>query len=266
MKIGFSEFTYGFAVVYQLQIQRNLGFKAWPLFPSLRVENRIGADVGISSRKGIFFFLQFKLSEKMVNRNAIEFRSAGHGNPIFTSPPVYRFHLMPRRISIQHQKLLKLEKGGPNGRKVYYVAPGFDGVQFHRMRSNPRKIISDSVWVRPSYLGSITDDGPHHVSFDRPKGTKYTYSNPFKIDHAVDLDSFSKDITSNLETNNNEFDRQSLRATEEDILKIAERSKEISQEHIEEVRKETAELDAIQRISLYALNFLEVLTFGATIE
>ena len=267
MKLGFSEFTYGYAVVHQLQVQNNLGFKAWPFFPSLRIERNFGADTFLRSRRGVFFFLQFKLSEKMVSRNAIEFRNTGHGNPIFNDPPVYRFHLMPGRISSQHRDLLNLERSGRNGRKVYYVAPSFDGVEFHRMQSDPRQVISKSVWVRPSYLSSIVDDGPHHVSFDTPNGDVYTYSKPMKIEHSIDLYSFSREINNSLESvKMTEIDEHSLIEIEEDILKIATESKNIKKEHIENVIKNTNELDAVGKISFYAFNFLDLLTVGATIR
>ena len=228
MQLGFSEFTYGYAVVHQLQVQKNLGFNAWPFFPSLRRERRFATDAFLGSRNGIFFFLQFKLSEKMISRNAIEFRTAPHRKANFTTPPVYRFHLMPGRISTQHQDLLKLERGGQNGRKVYYVAPGFDGVEFHRMQSNPSQVISKSVWVRPSYLASISDTGPHHVSFDSPNGTKYTYSDPVKIKDSIDLTSFSQDIKNSFEKSEaSETNIQSLAQIENEILNIAKESKQM---------------------------------------
>ena len=59
MRAGFSEFSYGFAVVYEF-ITGHPGVIAAPEFPSLRSESQTGYDVRIPT-PGFPWFLQFKL-------------------------------------------------------------------------------------------------------------------------------------------------------------------------------------------------------------
>jgi hypothetical protein len=88
-----SEFSYGYAVTESLVRQVRYPLQAAPIFPSLIAEGRSGGyDVAIPF-SGFPLFLQFKLSDLMVSRTAIETKAR------LLEPEFYRFHLGPTRDS-----------------------------------------------------------------------------------------------------------------------------------------------------------------------
>lgn len=166
--VDISEFSYGYAVTESLIKQSRYPVQAAPIFPSLINEGKSGGyDVAIPF-SGFPLFLQFKLSDLMVRRTAIETKAG------LFEPEFYRFHLRPTRDSRQHPLLLDLESQGCS---VYYVAPLFSRVQELNDAYINNNILDRSIFLKPSLVGPLPDDEPHHVSF-KPGYPVYRLSEP----------------------------------------------------------------------------------------
>ena len=155
MRPNISEFSFGYAVTDELIHWTGTPLTAAPVFPSLREEGQAsgGWDLRLD-RPGIPLFLQFKLSDCLVRGTARD----AH----YLQLPHYRMHLRPSRFSDQHQMLLNLEQAG---HEVYYVAPTFhepaelnDAYAYHQL-------LNRSVWIPPSWIGSLPDEKDHYVAF-----------------------------------------------------------------------------------------------------
>lgn len=159
LKAEFSEFSYGYAVVDAYRMAFGT-FLTPPRFPSLIEEGITGGyDVELYLPTRIEF-LQFKLSECMVNSNAIEIQH--HAGKGFHNP-TYRMKIHRTSRSNQHSLLLNLETQWPGG--VFYVAPMFHTQQEFEDRYQRNRILHESVFISPAAIGQINDDEQHHVSF-----------------------------------------------------------------------------------------------------
>jgi hypothetical protein len=158
MKPDISEFSYGFALTYELILTPGFPIVAAPVFPSLYQEGKAGGgwDVRLD-RPGVPLFLQFKLSDCLQQRNSKEAAALGC--------PYYRMHLRPSRHSDQHALLLALES---SGEEVYYVAPSFHTVAELNEAYRSRSVSAGSRWFPPSCIGALPDDKDHYVSFKNP--------------------------------------------------------------------------------------------------
>jgi len=157
MKPDISEFSYGYALTEDLIRWSHSPVTAAPVFPSLIEEGRPGGgyDVRID-RSGTPLFVQFKLTDCMVRRNA---RECAEG---LLTPPFYRMHLRPLRHSRQHELLLDLES---NGNDVFYAAPTFHTPSELNTAYLQHEVVSRSRFIQPSAIGHLPDDGAHHVAF-----------------------------------------------------------------------------------------------------
>lgn len=113
VSIGISEFTYGFAFLFE-QVNANwIGVDAAPILPSLQTEQMSGWDVSIPMF-GVPFFYQFKIPEYL---------SAAHATYIADGTytcPYYRIDLHRRNNNNQHRRLKELAAVNPN---TFYAAP-----------------------------------------------------------------------------------------------------------------------------------------------
>src|SRR4051794_17890584 len=97
-EIGLSEFTFGYAFLYeQTQANRN-DLKAVPVLPSLRQEEKQGWDAKLPLY-GTDFYYQFKLSDYLSRGNATYIRDRTYNSPY------YRVWLHRRNNNQQHQRL-----------------------------------------------------------------------------------------------------------------------------------------------------------------
>lgn len=177
MKAEFSEFTFGFSLVNELA--KALSCTAVPIFPSLREEGIEGGgyDTRLLSKKGKILNLQFKLSERMKESNAREYKIPGHG----LSLPYYRFGITSERKSKQHSLLLSLENIEP---LTFYAAPGFHLIDEINEHWNSGSVTQDTVFVKPSSISKLPDLNPHRVCFDSTSianGKAYFFSKPQEI-------------------------------------------------------------------------------------
>jgi hypothetical protein len=248
-----SEFSYGYALTDELIHWHGTNITAAPLFPSLYQEGQAGGgyDVQIDDN-GVPLFLQFKLADCMVRRNAKEVQD---GNLIC---PFFRMHLRPRRHSNQHSMLLQLEAAGND---VWYSAPAFFQVNELNDAYIGHSIKQRSLWIRPSVIGPLPDDGDHHVAFQIP-GHSYVYSDPRQLDGPVDFESFEREIIRLFSRDGRRVgnDRQ-MEELADDLYKIGQQRKEISAERKALARDEMARRKPLERIAFYASVYFGVLLF-----
>ena len=173
MRPTFSEFSYGFALTNELIEATGMAITAAPIFPSLTAEGRVGGGWDLRlDRPSVPLYLQFKLCHKMKRRNCKEARDAGFG------VPCYRMYLRSARFSRQHEMLLDLEK---KGQEVYYCAPMFHRIEELNNTFLSRSVRSQSIWIRPSEIGSLPDEMEHYVSFE-PHSSWTFFSKPKRIE------------------------------------------------------------------------------------
>jgi hypothetical protein len=81
-EIGISEFTFGYAFLFE-QTQANWGnLRAAPVLPSLQQEEQEGWDARLPLN-GVDFYYQFKLSEYLWRGNATYIRNGMYNNPYY---------------------------------------------------------------------------------------------------------------------------------------------------------------------------------------
>ncbi|KMY68933.1 hypothetical protein AAU61_05035 [Desulfocarbo indianensis] len=163
MEPKISEFSYGYALTEELANWPGAELSAYPLFPSLNAEGRLGYDLRLIYGS-VPLFLQFKLSHLMVRSYVKEVLDCGMQEPLF------RFYLHATRHSRQHPTLLDLEVGA--GNLVYYAAPAFhEGHELNEFYLR-KKVFWNSCFVPPSSIGRLPDDERHSVGFKSPWDNK----------------------------------------------------------------------------------------------
>ncbi len=135
-------------------------------------------------------FLQFKLSDCLLTRNANE---AG-----ILSLPYYRMHIRPSGRSRQHQLLLDLEGKGED---VLYCAPAFHTIEEFNKAYLDQRVCERSVWIPPSAIGEITDDKTHYAAFQDGNATEFYFcSTPQRIATNVTFKGFVSRVLLRLES------------------------------------------------------------------
>jgi hypothetical protein len=117
MKLGYTEFSFGYAFTENLVRSSATGPKKAPVFPNLVQEAHKGYDVRIDL-PGLPLFFQYKLPELMKRDTAREIATY---NLTGITVPFFRMPLMPSGLSRQHELLIKLEKKYP--KTVLYASP-----------------------------------------------------------------------------------------------------------------------------------------------
>lgn len=253
MKPNISEFSYGYAITEELARWQGTNITAAPVFPSLYQEGQLGGGWDVMlDRAGIPLFLQFKLSDYMSRRSAYEFHKG------WFIPPFYRMHIRPARFSAQHEMLLDLENAG---NEVYYSAPAFhEPWELNEAYLN-HGVKNRSIWVRPSWIGSLPDNWDHHVAFQQP-GSKRFCSESRPIEDKADFNSFSTRIVSSIkEKGSFSLTNRSLFEVSEQITNISRKRSDIPPKVFETTREETESLSPLERIAFYSSMFLGVQLF-----
>jgi hypothetical protein len=187
VKPDISEFSYGYAVTEALVRRWRPNLDTAPVFPSLIEEGGLGYDVNLV-RRGVPYFLQFKLSDCMVRGTVYEARQG------LLDVPFYRMLLRPSRHSQQHQLLCDLEA---RGRIVRYVAPMFHRATEFNNAYVANQILQRSLFLRPLAIGPLPDGSDHHVSF-RDRQAWWFMSEPRRGRELVDEEKFETDIRAEL--------------------------------------------------------------------
>ena len=158
----FSESSYAFNFTENLWRRARDSVRFAPIFPNLRQEGAAGGGYDLLIRFGaVPVLFQFKIPDH------IRRRSGQHRRHF--AGPYYRFKLMPRRHSEQHQALLDHERAGT---PVRYASPRFHRVHDLHTLSVDGHVPANSKILPPSVIGPLPDMADHHFDYD-PVGPQY---------------------------------------------------------------------------------------------
>lgn len=191
VKVGYTEFSYGYAFTENLIRSSAAAPAGAPVFPNLVQEATLGYDVHIDL-PGKPQFFQFKLPEHMKRNNVFEFTS--YVCPKL-SAPFFRIALMRRDLSDQHKHLLDLETTYPDA--VFYVAPHLSGTHQFNNSYNKAEVAKDSVYISPQDIGALPDDKVHTIAYKANLNVAYFCSEPREIP-AKSFSDVEKTISSQL--------------------------------------------------------------------
>jgi hypothetical protein len=155
MKSELSEFSYGFALTHELATSY-LDLVATPRLPTLRNEGASGGyDVELPARSWALF-LQFKVAQHMLRRNAIHFDDLGS--------PHYRFPIRPSSCSQQHELLISLSEE-VGSEHVHYVVPLFHEIDALDQHFRQGQVATSSLFLPVDEVGRYDDVKEHWVAF-----------------------------------------------------------------------------------------------------
>ena len=180
MRLGYSEFSYGYAFTENLIRWASATPSGAPLFPNLIQEGQLGYDVHIDF-PAYPLYLQYKLPDLMVRDTAVEISKYYLQG---LSVPFFRMHMMKSSLSRQHRLLIDLESRYPNS--VYYATPSLQDIESFNAAYNSASIHFQSVLFSPKEIGPLPDDKTHTVSYSHDLPTAWFCSEPREI-HAFQI-------------------------------------------------------------------------------
>lgn len=176
MKVGYTEFSFGYAFTENL-IRRSATAPAGaPVFPNLVQEATLGYDVRIDF-PAVPLFLQYKLPELMTRASAFEI--ANSLCPGLTLE-FFRIALMRRDVSDQHRHLIDWETRYPG--QVFYAAPCLRDCPAFNNAYNAASVASRSVLFSPAQIGPLPDDKVHTIAYKPGLSYGYFCSEPRQIE------------------------------------------------------------------------------------
>ncbi|SFR57362.1 hypothetical protein [Litoreibacter janthinus] len=176
MILGYTEFSFGYAITENLVRSSAICPTGAPVFPNLVQEARLGYDVRIDL-PGVPMFFQFKLPSKMVKNNAREVAQLGLAG---INTPFFRMPLMRRDKSPQHQHLIDWERRFPNC--VYYASPTFQHMEDFNAAYVAGTVHIQTAYFSPLAIGPLPDDTQHNVSYAHDLSVAYRCSEPISIE------------------------------------------------------------------------------------
>lgn len=159
MKLGYTEFSYGYGFTENLIRSSATAPTGAPQFPNLVQEAKLGYDVRIDLPACPIFF-QFKLPELLVRDTAKEISQWGLAG---IRCNFFRMPLMKRNLSRQHQHLINLERIYPH--QVFYASPKMESVAEFNRAYNNAEVHRRSALFSPTNIGPLPDDKQHVVSY-----------------------------------------------------------------------------------------------------
>jgi hypothetical protein len=182
VSLGISEFTFGYAFLYE-QTQQNWGdLRACPILPSLQAEKDAGWDAHLPV-VGTDYYYQFKLSDYLWRGNATFIKDGTY------AAPYYRLWLHRRDGNRQHQRLREHCTDNPN---TYYVAPEcFSIDQFNDAFLN-HNITQRSRIIPVTECDDIDDDEQHCMTFQPGISGFILHSEPKRRERSYSGDEVEK--------------------------------------------------------------------------
>jgi hypothetical protein len=153
--IGISEFTFGYAFLYEQTHANWHNLRAAPILPSLQQEQEEGWDAHLPL-VGTDFYYQFKLSEYLSRGNASFIADGTYVSPY------YRLSLHRKDNNRQHRRLREHAAVNPN---TFYVAPEFNAIEDFHAAYLARQLTQRSRLIPVSDCDDINDGGQHHITF-----------------------------------------------------------------------------------------------------
>lgn len=153
---GISEFTFGFAFLFEQTRRHWRGLRAAPVLPSLRREAAEGWDARLPAR-GIDYYYQFKLSDYLWARNSKYIRDGIYPGPY------YRIALHKKNSNEQHRRLRDKAR---SDRHTYYVAPEFTSLTTFSRSFLARDITEHSRLIPVVDCDDIHDGDQHYITYE----------------------------------------------------------------------------------------------------
>ena len=175
MKVGYTEFSFGYAFTENLIRGSATAPSGAPVFPNLVQEATLGYDVQIGF-PAVPLFFQYKLPELMKRASAFEI--AGGLCPGLTLE-FFRIALMRRDVSDQHRLLIDWEGRYPG--QVFYAAPSLRDCEAFNTAYNAASVVSNSVLFSPVDIGPLPDDKVHTIAYKPGLSYGYFCSEPRQI-------------------------------------------------------------------------------------
>lgn len=198
---GISEFTFGFAFLFE-QARRDWDdLEAAPVLPNLYQEASLGWDAHLPVN-GTDFYYQFKLSDLLQRWNAKYILDNTYQGPYF------RISLHRRENNRQHVRLKNHAADHPD---TYYVAPEFSGQTEFNSSFLARQILNRSRLIPLANCATINDGEQHYITFQS--------GNPVFRQHSETTIHEHSEIGSNIES----LYRRSSRKWEAIDARFAER-------------------------------------------
>ncbi|MEH0291770.1 hypothetical protein V6R98_02395 [Agrobacterium sp. CCNWLW71] len=179
MKVGYTEFSYGYAFTENLIRSHPTGATGAPVFPNLVQEAQLGYDVQIQL-PAVPLFFQFKLPDRMERGTAFEIST---GSCPGLTTPFYRIGLMRNDLSAQHAHLIELERSHPNC--VFYAAPCLANIHEFNMSYGLGRVFQDTAFFSPGDIGPLPDDKQHTIAYRSDLGHAFFCSDPQEIRHTT---------------------------------------------------------------------------------
>ncbi len=155
VQVGISEFTFGYAFLYE-QTHANWGnLQAAPILPSLQQEEQAGWDAQLPLN-GTDFYYQFKLTDYLSRSNASYIKDHTYAGPY------YRLAFHRRNNNRQHQRLRDHSVTNPH---TYYVAPEFNAADDFHAAFLAQQLTAQSRLIPVADCDDINDSDQHYITF-----------------------------------------------------------------------------------------------------
>lgn len=192
MRVGYSEFSFGYAFTENLIRWSSVAPTSAPQFPNLVDEGSRGYDVRID-RGGCPLFLQYKVPEKLTRKTAVEIRKLRLPG---ICTPFFRMPLMRKDSSEQHRLLVDLESCWPGA--VFYAAPCMlDEAEFNQAYVSVG-VHQRSVLFSPKEIGYLPDSEQHSVAY-RPDSNYAWFCSRVREIRAFEIESISEGLRGSLD-------------------------------------------------------------------
>ncbi len=175
MKVGYTEFSFGYAFTENLIRSLSTGPTGAPIFPNLVQEATVGYDVKINL-PAVPLFFQFKLPERMKKGTAFEVAS---GSCPGLTTPFYRIGLMRNDLSKQHAHLIELEDRFPSC--VFYAAPCLADIHAFNISYGLGRVYQDTAFFSPTDIGLLPDNKQHTIAYRGDLGHAFFCSDPQEV-------------------------------------------------------------------------------------
>jgi hypothetical protein len=165
-QIGISEFSFGYAFLYEQTHANWADLQAAPILPSLQQEQEEGWDAHLPLNATDFYY-QFKLTDYLSRRNA-SFIADG----TYTTP-YYRIALHRKDYNRQHRRLRDHSATNLN---TFYVAPEFTAADDFHAAFLARELTNESRMIPISDCDDIADGNQHYITFQTGQTTWIQHS------------------------------------------------------------------------------------------
>lgn len=216
---GISEFTFGFAFLFEQATANWSNLRAIPILPNLQEEANKGWDANIVI-SGVPFFYQFKLTEFLYKKNA-KYRKDGTYTDSY-----FRISLHAHNHNAQHKKLRELSKLYPN---TFYVAPEIIDYNDFNNEFLTQTIARKSRIIPVSHCDDINDSEQHFITFQKGISSWIQHSEAKKHNYSENgenLEEFYRKSKENWKKIDLEYSYKLLTETKNSVRNISEKNNE----------------------------------------